>query len=58
MKEIGAECYLIRVEMHELWSSGEKLYLTSKKNYIQYAPHTMAERLVKIPTVKSVEVLI
>jgi hypothetical protein len=31
MKEIGAECYLIRVEMHELWSSGEKLYLTSKK---------------------------
>ncbi len=40
--------------MYELWSSGEKLNFTSKEITVQYVPQTIADRLVKIPTVKSV----
>jgi hypothetical protein len=54
MNGIGAGDYLIRVEMYELWSSGEKLNFTSKEITVTYMPHNRAERLVKIPTVKSV----
>jgi hypothetical protein len=54
MKGIVAGEYLIRVEMYEPWDSGEKLNFTSKEIAVQYVPHTRAERLVKIPTVKSV----
>ena len=54
MKGIAAGEYLIRVEMYEPWSSGEKLNFTSKEVTVHYVPQTRAERLVKIPTVKSV----
>jgi hypothetical protein len=54
MKGIVAGEYLIRVEMYEPWSTGEKLNFTSKEIAVQYVPKTRAERLVKIPTVKSV----
>ena len=54
MKGIGAEEYLFRVEMFEPWSSGEKLNFTSKEIAVQYVPKNREERLVKIPTVKSV----
>jgi hypothetical protein len=54
MKGIGAEKYLFRVEMYEPWASGEKLNFTSKEIAVQYVPKTREERLVKIPTVKSV----
>jgi hypothetical protein len=54
MKGIVAGEYLIRVEMYEPWDSGEKLNFASKEIAVQYVPHTRAERLVKIPTVKSV----
>ena len=54
MKGIVAGNYLIRIEMYEPWSSGEKLNFTSKEITIQYVPQTRALRLVKIPTVKSV----
>ncbi|MBE3115865.1 hypothetical protein IMZ68_01540 [Candidatus Bathyarchaeota archaeon] len=54
MKGIGAGNYLIRVEMYELWSSGEKLNFTLKEITVQYVPQTRELRLVKIPTVKSV----
>ena len=40
--------------MYEPWSSGEKLNFTSKEMSVQYVPKTREERLVKIPTVKSV----
>ena len=40
--------------MYEPWSSGEKLNFTAKETNVHYVPHTGAERLVKIPTVKSV----
>jgi hypothetical protein len=54
MKGIVAGDYPIRVEMYEPWSSGEKLNFTFKEITVQYVPQTRAERLVKIPTVKSV----
>ena len=54
MKGIQADSYLIRVEMYESWSSGEKLNFTFKEVTVQYVPKTRTERLLKIPTVKSV----
>ncbi len=53
MKGIIAGEYLIRVEMYEPWSSGEKLNFTFKEITVQYIPQTREARLVKIPTVKS-----
>jgi hypothetical protein len=53
MKGIGAGEYLFRVEMYELWSSGEKLNFTSREINIQYVPQTRESRLVKIPIVKN-----
>ena len=55
MRRIGAGNYLIRVEMYELWSSDEKLNFTSKEIVVDYIPQTRESRLVKMPTVKSVE---
>jgi len=46
--------YVIRVEIYELWDANEKLNFTSKEGIIHYVPMTREERLVKIPTVKSV----
>jgi hypothetical protein len=54
MKGIASGEYQIRIEMYELWSSGEKLNFTFKEITVQYVPQIRAERLVKIPTVKSV----
>ena len=54
MKGIAAGEYLIRVEMYELWSTGEKLNFTTKEITVQYVPQTRAEKYVRIPTVKSV----
>jgi hypothetical protein len=54
MRGISAAKYLIRVEMFELWSSGEKLCFTSKEIIVEYVPKTIESRLVKIPFVKSV----
>jgi hypothetical protein len=54
MKGIPEGSYLFRVEMYELWSSGEKLSFTSKDVVVEYVPLTREARLVKIPTVKSV----
>ncbi len=54
MKGIVAGEYSIRVEMYEPWSSGEKLNFAFKEITIQYVPQTREDRLVKIPTVKSV----
>lgn len=53
MKGIPEGSYLFKVEMYELWSSGEKLNFTEKEVVVQYVPQTRESRLVKIPTVKS-----
>jgi len=54
MTGIGAGLHVIRVEMFELWSSGEKLTCTSKEATIEYVPVRREDRLIKIPIVKSV----
>ena len=54
MEGIVAGEYLIRVEMYELWSSGEKLNFSFKEIAVQYVPQNREARLVKIPSVKSV----
>jgi len=53
MKGMAAGTYLIRVEMYELWSDGEKLSFTQKEVIVQYVPETRVSRLIKIPIVKS-----
>jgi hypothetical protein len=53
MRGIAAGAYLIRVEMYELWSDGEKLSFTQKEATVQYVPQTRESRLIKIPIVKS-----
>ena len=54
MRGVAAGDYLVRVEMYEPWTSGEKLNFTSKEISIHYTPQTREDRLLKIPTVKSV----
>ena len=53
MKGIAAGSYLFRVEMYELWSSGEKLNFNEKEIVVQYVPQNRESKLVKIPTVKT-----
>ena len=53
MKGIAEGSYQFRVEMYELWSSGEKLNFNAQEVVVQYVPQTRESRLVKIPTVKS-----
>jgi hypothetical protein len=54
MKGIREGDYIIRVEIYELWYANEKLNFTSEERIIHYVPISREERLVKIPTVKSV----
>jgi hypothetical protein len=54
MRGISAGSHIIKVEMYELWSSGEKLAYASKEVTVQYVPLRREDRLIKIPIVKSV----
>ena len=54
MKGIGAGSHIIRVEMFELWSSGEILTSASKEVNVNYVPVRREDRLVKVPFVKQV----
>ncbi len=54
MKGTPAGDHTIKVEMYELWSSGEKLLQTFKKVTVDYLPLARKSRLVKVPIVKSV----
>ena len=53
MKGINAGSHLIKVEMYEPWSNGEKLSFASKEVTVEYVPMTRESRLIKIPIVKS-----
>jgi len=55
MKGINAGSHTIRVEMYELWSSGEKLSCTSKEVTVEYVPQTRESKLIRIPIVKRFE---
>jgi hypothetical protein len=54
MKGIPAGPHVIKVEMYELWSTGEKLCQTTKEVSLNYVPQTRESRLLKVPIVKSV----
>jgi hypothetical protein len=54
MKGITAGSHIIGVEMFELWDSGEKFTCASKEVWIDYIPLRREDRLIKVPTVKSV----
>jgi len=54
MKGISAGSHIIKVEMYELWSSGEKLAHTSKERVVEYVPKRREDRLIKVPIVKSI----
>jgi hypothetical protein len=54
MEGIAAGSHAIKVELCELWGSGEKLRCTSKEVTIEYVPVKMEDRLIEIPIVKSV----
>jgi hypothetical protein len=54
MKGITAGSHTIKVEMYELWSSGEKLNYTSKEVAVEYIPKSREDRLIKVPIVKSI----
>jgi hypothetical protein len=54
MKGITAGSHVIRVEMYELWDSGEKFTCASKEVRIEYVPLRREDKLIKVPTVKSI----
>ena len=54
MQGISAGQHTLRVEMHELWSSGEKLAGASKEVAIEYVPLKKEDRLIKVPIIKSI----
>jgi hypothetical protein len=54
MTGIGKGQHILRVEMYELWDSGEKLTFASKEVTVEYVPLRREDRLIKVPTVKSV----
>ena len=54
MKGISSGAHIIRVEMYELWSSGEKLTSASKEVTIEYVPLKREDRLIEVPIIKSV----
>ena len=54
MKGINAGTHVIKIEMFELWSAGEKSACASKEVTITYVPVHREDRLIKVPTVISV----
>jgi hypothetical protein len=54
MRGIAAGVHIIVFEMYELWGLDEKLWQTVKEATVNYVPNNRQERLVKVPTVRSV----
>ncbi len=54
MKGIPAGSHTIKVDMYELWSSGEKLSQAVKEVTADYVPQTRESKFVKVPSVKSI----
>ncbi len=55
MTGISEGKHIVRVEMYELWDSGEKLRGTSREATIDYVPLKREDRLIRIPIVKAIE---
>lgn len=54
MQGIYTGLYTIKVEMFEQWATGEILTYSTKEFSVRYVPANRHDRLIKIPTVKSV----
>jgi len=54
MTGIGKGQHILRVEMYESWSSGEKLTSTSREVTVKHAPLRKKDRLIKVPIIKRV----
>ncbi len=52
MTGIAEGKHVLRVEMYELWESGEKLNWTSKEAAIDYVPVKREDRLIRVPIIK------
>ena len=47
--------HVLRVELYELWTAGEKRTSTSKEVTVDYVPLKREDRLIRVPLMKSVE---
>jgi hypothetical protein len=54
MRGIPAGTYALKVEMYELWPSGEKLSEVKKEVILDYVPQTRESKFVRVLIVKSV----
>jgi hypothetical protein len=54
MKGVGGGKHIAKVEMYELWSSGEKLAYASKEATLEYVPQRKGNRLLKLPIVRRI----
>jgi hypothetical protein len=54
MNGVSAGLHLIKLELYEPSSSGQKLCQTMREMTVDYLPQTRQSRLVRVPTVKSV----
>ena len=54
IKGIPAGSHTIKVQMYELWSSGEKLSQAVKEVTVDYVPQTRESKFVEVPSVKSI----
>jgi hypothetical protein len=54
MKGIARGAYHLKVEMYEIWSSGEKSNQTTQEITLDYIPQTRQARLIKIPFIKNI----
>ena len=52
MTGVGEGKHTLKVEMYELWSSGEKLYCTSREESFEYVPVKREDRLIRVPILK------
>ncbi len=55
MTGISEGKHTVRVEMYELWESGERLRGKSREATIDYVPMKREDRLIRIPIIKSTE---
>ena len=55
MMGIGAGKHVLRVELYELWTVGEKGTSVSKEVTVDYVPLKREDRLIRVPLIKSIE---
>jgi hypothetical protein len=54
MRGVLGGLHTVKVEMYELWSSGERFSQAVKEVMLDYVPQSRESRFIKVPSVKSV----